>query len=143
MSNAGANVELAQADKVTPGSNRSFGIFFAVVFLLVSSWPLFYGGAARVWALIVALAFIVTAIFVPTWLSPLNKIWFRFGLLLHGIVNPIVMGFIFFLTVTPIALILKLKGKTPLPLRFDTSASSYWIERDPPGPAPDSMKNQF
>jgi len=73
----------------------------------------------------------------------LNKLWFHFGLLLHKIVSPLVMGLLFFVTVTPIGLLMRTLGKTPLKLEFDKDADSYWILRDPPGPAPDTMKRQF
>ncbi|MBL6932646.1 MAG: hypothetical protein ISR45_06815 [Rhodospirillales bacterium] len=138
---------LAGNDEVKAGSERSFGLVFAVVFIIVALFPLFtmsdQDGQMRVWALIVAAFFIVTALTMPRFLAPLNKLWFKFGLLLHKIVNPLIMGFLFFLTVTPIALIMRALGKTPLKLDFDKNADSYWISRTPPGPTPESMKRQF
>ena len=80
---------------------------------------------------------------MPKILSPLNRLWFRFGLLLHHIVNPVVMALLFFTTVTPMALIMRLLGKDPLRRKFDPEADSYWIPRQPAGPAPETMKNQF
>ncbi|MBT3401824.1 MAG: hypothetical protein HN420_17765, partial [Rhodospirillaceae bacterium] len=91
----------------------------------------------------VAIAFLAIAFLRPGLLAPLNRLWTRFGLLLHRIVNPIVMGFLFYLTVTPMALIMRALGKDLLRLKRDPEAKSYWIERTPPGPAPDTMSNQF
>ena len=79
----------------------------------------------------------------PSLLAPLNRLWMRFGLLLHKIVNPVVMGIIFVLTVVPIGLVMRMIGKDILHLRFDKQCDSYWIRRDPPGPSPESMDNQF
>ena len=76
-------------------------------------------------------------------LAPLNKWWTKLGVLLYRIVSPVVLGLLFYLTVTPIALLLRLLGKDPLRLRRDPDGASYWIDRTPPGPAPESMKNQF
>lgn len=138
---------LAGHDEVKAGSERSFGLVFAVVFIVVAVWPLFtmsdQDGQLRVWALVIAAFFLGTALTMPRLLAPLNKLWFLFGLLLHKIVNPLVMGLLFFVTVTPIGLIMRALGKTPLQLGFDKSADTYWISRVPPGPAPESMKRQF
>lgn len=133
----------AQAAPVEMGSERSFGLVFAVVFALVGLWPLKDGGDARPWALAIALAFLLTALAMPRLLKPLNVLWFRFGLLLHHVVTPVVMGLLFFLTVTPVGLLMRATGKDPLRLGRDPDAPSYWIDRAPPGPAPETMKNQF
>jgi hypothetical protein len=79
----------------------------------------------------------------PAALAPLNRVWTRFGLLLHRIVSPVVLGVMFFVVVTPMGLIMRALGKDPLRLRFDRDARSYWIDRRPPGPAPDTLNNQF
>ncbi len=138
---------LAGRDDVKVGSERSFGLVFAVVFIIVALWPLFTmsdkEGQLRVWSLVVAAFFLGTSLTMPSLLAPLNKLWFKFGLLLHKIVNPLVMGLLFFVTVTPIGLIMRALGKTPLKLGFDKNADSYWIARTPPGPAPETMKRQF
>ena len=134
---------LSQEDVVTVGSERAFGVVFAVVFAVVAAWPLKDGGDIRVWAAIVSGLFLAVTFLVPSLLRPLNIVWFKFGLLLHKIVNPLIMGFLFFLTITPIALLMRLFGKDPLHRKFDADAESYWIERSPPGPAPETMKNQF
>lgn len=132
-----------RTDPVKTSSDRSFGIVFTVVFLIIGFWPMTGGGALHVWALIVAGLFLAPALFRPGLLAPLNRLWARFGLLLHRITNPVIMGLVFFLTVTPTALVLKAMGKDPLRRKFDPAAESYWIDREPPGPPPDTMKNQF
>jgi len=139
----GFHEELGRRQTVEAGSERAFGIVFACVFSVIAVWPLFSGGSARIWAAIAAAGFLVLALVLPRVLRPLNLAWHRFGLLLHKIVTPLIMGLLFYLTVTPIALIMRALGKNPLSLKFDAEAKSYWIERDPPGPEPDSMKNQF
>lgn len=130
-------------DTVEVGSERSFGLVFAVVFLIIGLWPLIDGAPVRIWSLATASVFLLVALTIPRLLAPLNKLWFAFGVLLHKIVTPLIMGLLFFATVTPIALIMRAVGKNPLPLRFDPAAESYWIHRDPPGPAPESMRKQF
>lgn len=131
-----------RAGDVKAGSERAFGIVLAAVFLLIALWPLLDGLGPRLWALAPAALFLAAAVFAPGTLAPLNRIWFRFGMLLHRIASPLVMALLFFLTVTPIALILRLAGKDQLRLKFDRAAKSYWIEREP-GPAPESMRHQF
>ncbi len=129
--------------EVTMGSDRSFGLVFAVVFLVVALLPLWGGGDIRVWALIVAAAFLVLSYTVPKVLRPLNRVWFLFGLLLHKIVSPIVMGILFFITVTPIGLIMRALGKDPLNQAFDRGADTYWIAVDREKAAQTSMRNQY
>ena len=135
--------DLIRSDKVESGSNRSFGIVFAVVFLIVGLLPLIDGGLLRWWAVIITAVLAVVALAAPQLLAPFNRLWFLFGLKLHKIVSPIIMALLFYLTVTPTALIMLIVGKRPLPLLFDKSTTSYWIKRDPPGPAPQTMKRQF
>lgn len=125
------------------GSERSFGIQVGAILTLIGLWPLAAGGPVRLWALILAAFLLLAAAFVPGWLQPVNRLWFRFGQLLGRIVTPVVMGFVYFLIVTPIALLLRLFGKDVLRLKRDASVSSYWVARTPPGPAPESMRDQF
>jgi len=132
-----------RTEDVKLGSNRAFGFVFTVVFAFVALWPLVGGGGLRIWALVVAALFLAPALIRPNLLRPLNLIWFRFGMLLHRVVSPLVLGVMFFVTVTPTAVIMRLLGKDPLRLKFDPEAESYWLDRQPPGPAPDSLKNQF
>lgn len=131
------------AEEVQPGSNRAFGLVFAAVFAVIAVLPLFKGGEPHLWALVVSALFLAAALTMPDVLRPLNRAWFKIGLGLHAIVNPIVMGLLFFAVLTPIGLLMRATGKDPLHRRFDKETDSYWIRRTPPGPAPESMKNQF
>ena len=124
-------------------SDRTFGLVFAAFFALIAVWPLIQGLPLRGWAIILAAGFALIALARPAWLSPLNRQWTRLGLLLHRLVNPIVLGLIFILTIAPTGLIMRLLGKDPLRLKRDNRAASYWIERRPPGPAPESLPRQF
>jgi hypothetical protein len=138
-----ANESLVSRRKVGSSSDRAFGFVFAVVFGIVGVWPLLSGGAPRLWALVTGLAFLAVAMVYPTLLGPLNRLWRLVGLALHHVVNPAIMGFIYFLAVVPIGLLLRARGKDLLRLRRDPTAQSYWIERTPPGPPSGSMSKQF
>jgi len=116
---------------------------FAIVFALIGLSPLFVGRAIRFWSLAVCAIFLVCALVFPSVLAPLNRVWLRFGLLLHKIVSPVVLGIMFYLVITPIGLLMRALGKDPLRLKFDKQSNSYWIERVPPGPTPESLKDQF
>lgn len=124
-------------------SNRSFGLVFAVFFLVVALLPVLHGDSLRLWAVYISSAFGVIAFIVPAVLSPFNRLWTVFGMMLHRIVSPVALGILFFCVVTPIALLMRLLGEDPLRLKLDKAASSYWIDRAPPGPDADSLKNQF
>ncbi len=133
----------ARDTEIRSSSDRAFGFVFTVVFGLIGLAPLWRGAPPRWWNLAVAAVFLVAALLVPRVLAPLNRLWLKFGLLLHAMVNPIVMALLFFTTVTPIALIMRALGKDPLCLRRNPDAATYWIDRRPPGPAPDTMPRQF
>ena len=126
-------------DDVKISSNRSFGIVFFIVFLLIASYPLTYGGEIRIWSLIISIIFLILGLLNSKILAPLNKIWFKFGILLGKIVSPLIMGIIFFLVVTPIGFIMRLLGKDVLNLKYNKN-KSYWIEKNGPK---SKMKNQF
>ena len=134
---------LSADDDTRAGSNRSFGIVFAVVFALIGLFPLLHGGEIRLWALGCSTVFAGLALIWPAVLAPLNRIWFRFGMLLHKIVNPVILGLMFFIIITPLAAVVRLFGGKLLSLGFDKSQPSYWIRRAPPGPEPESIRNQF
>ena len=134
---------LKRDDDVQIGSEKSFGLVFAVVFVIIAVFPLIDGDAVRVWSLGIAACFLFAAFFAKPLLRPLNLLWFKFGLLLYKIVNPVVMALLYYSTMVPTGLLMKLCGKDPLNRAFDAEAKSYWIERDPPGPEPESMKRQF
>jgi len=135
--------DLSRPDGVKHGSDRQFGLVFAAFFAVIGLLPLVAGHAPRWWAFAPALAFAAVALIRPGILRPLNVLWFRFGLLLHKVVSPIVLGLIFYVAVTPVGLTMRAFGKDPLKLKFDRTAPSYWIDRTPPGPDPETMKNQF
>jgi hypothetical protein len=122
------------------GSERSFGLVFAGVLAIIGIWPLLHGHELRLWPFPLAGAFLLAAMVAPRLLRPLNVIWLRLGTGLNRIVAPVAMGAVFFLTVVPVALIMRLFGKDPLRLR---PVPSNWIERRPPGPDRESMKHQF
>ena len=121
------------------GSNKSFGIVFFIVFLLIALYPLINNGELRIWSLITAIIFLILGLINSKVLTPLNKLWFKFGLLLGKVISPIIMGIIFFLVVTPTALIMRIIGKDLLNLKFNNK-KSYWIEKTGPR---SKMKNQF
>jgi hypothetical protein len=129
--------------KVTIGSDRNFGIIFAAVFCVIALGPLVHGGLIRSWALVISVCFLACAFLIPRWLRPLNLLWFRFGLLLHHVVNPIVMGALYFGAVVPMGMLLHAVGKDLLRLKFDRAAATYWIPRDPPAPPLGGMTKQF
>ena len=126
-------------DDVKISSNRSFGIVFFIVFLLIASYPLTYGGEIRIWSLIISIIFLILGLLNSKILAPLNKIWFKFGIFLGKMISPLIMGIIFFLVVTPIGLIMRLLGKDLLNLKYNKN-KSYWIEKNGPK---SKMKNQF
>ena len=126
-------------DDVKISSNRSFGIVFFIVFLLIALYPLTYSEEIRVWSATVSLIFLVLGVFNSKILTPLNKLWFKFGIFLGKIISPIIMGIIFFLIVTPIGLLMRLFGKDVLNLKYNKN-KTYWIEKNGPK---SKMKNQF
>ena len=121
------------------GTNKSFGIVFFLFFLIVSIFPLLKDENIRIWSLIIALAFLILGLLNSKILTPLNKIWFKFGILLGSFISPIVMGVVFFTIVTPTSLIMKVLGKNLLNLKKDNK-KTYWIERSK---IKSKMKNQF
>ena len=121
------------------GTNKSFGIVFFLFFLIVSLFPLYKDGNIRIWPLIIAVIFLILGMLNSKILTPLNKIWFKFGILLGSLVSPIVMGLVFFAIVTPTSLIMKVLGKNLLNLKKNNK-KTYWIERSK---IKSKMKDQF
>lgn len=136
-------IESQEHSTVTVGSNRSFGLVFTAVFAVIGLWPILSSSPVRVWALAIAASFLVVSILTPGWLRGLNQLWFKFGILLGRIINPIVMFLIYVVSILPIGLILRLLKKDLLRLKLEPDQPSYWIERSPAGPEPESLKNQF
>ena len=126
--------------KIGRGTERSFGLVFAAVFTIIGFYPLWYNENIRLWACIIAFIFLFFGIFFPKILIVPNKLWFKLGLLLGSIMAPIIMGMIFFLTVTPIGIIMRLFGKDVINQKIKKNAKSYWIKRNK---SVSSMKNQF
>ena len=143
MKTLATHEDLDRAVEFQGSSSRSFGLVMAGFFLAVGGWPMLRGGALRPWALGAGIAFGAVALARPSVLDPLNRAWIRLGLLLQRVVSPVVLGLLFFAVITPVALLMRLLGRATLSLGFDRSARSYWIDRRPPGPAPDSMRQQF
>ena len=126
-------------DDVKISSNRSFGIVFFVVFALIALYPLINNGEIRTWSVIISLIFLILGLLNSIILTPLNKLWFKFGIFLGKVISPLIMGIIFFLVVTPIGLIMRLSGKDVLNLKYNKN-KSYWIEKNGPK---SKMSKQF
>jgi hypothetical protein len=125
-------------------SNRSFGLLFTLVFLIVAAYAWFndYSGQwVQIW-LVISGIFLAFALLFPVVLTPLNKMWFALGLLLGKVVSPVVLGILFFIVITPVAMVTRLFGRDVLLIK-KRSVSTYWIDRTPPGPRPESFKDQF
>ena len=121
-------------------SNRSFGLLFFIVFLAISLWPLKSQEDLRLWAFILALIFFVLGILNSKFLTPLNKLWMKFGIFLGSIISPFVMGVVFFMVVTPVGLIMRFLGKDVLRIKKSKFVSTYWISREKQN---NTMKRQF
>jgi len=126
-------------DEIKISSNRSFGIVFFIVFLIIAIYPIFKSEDVRLWSLVISIIFLILGLINSNFLAPLNKLWFKFGIFLGKIISPIIMGIIFFLVVTPIGFIMRLSGKDLLNLKYNKN-KSYWIEKTGPK---SKMKNQF
>lgn len=135
--------DLRRDEDVPRASERSFGVLFAVVFAIVALWPLLSGGTPRTWAGVLAAGFAALAVVRPQILKPLNSAWLALGGVLHRIVSPLVLGLIYIIAVVPTGFFLRVSGRDPLRLKLDRNATTYWQQRDPPGPPPGSLKDQF
>lgn len=135
--------DLSREQEVEGSSDRSFGLVFAFVFVLIAAWPLWHGAAPHWWALGVAVGFAVVAALKPDLLAGPNRLWIRLGVQLGRVVSPVALGVLFYLVFVPIGAVMRVAGKDPLRLKRDAGCASYWIPRQPPGPPPDSMTNQF
>jgi len=130
--------------EIKTSSDRAFGLVFACLFALLGVSMMIVGKSpAYPWFLLAGALFFAAAFIAPGVLAPLNRIWTRFGLLLHAIVSPVVLGSIFYLVVMPIGLAMRLFGKAPLRLRFEPEAKTYWIKREPPAPDSGGFRDQF
>lgn len=135
--------ELRQSARSVPiGTDRAFGLVFALVFGIPYAWQ-WWHGAPEHWLIGCSATFALLALAKPVILHPLNMVWFKFGLLLHGVATPMILGVMFFAIVTPTGILMRIIGKRPLHLSKDPQASTYWIARTPPGPANESFRDQF
>ena len=126
--------------KIKINSNRNFGLIFFIVFMIVSLWPLIYENPVRIWSVIISLVFLILGLMNSKLLTPLNKLWFKFGMILGAIVAPVVMGAVFFLVVTPIGIVMRTMGKDLINKKHDKKKETYWITRRT---SIGSMKRQF
>ena len=138
-----AHEDLNREQSPEGSSDRSFGLVFAAVFLIVAALPLLHGGMPRWWSAVVGLAFALVALVRPTLLAGLNRLWTALGHLLGRLVRPVALGIVFYGVMTPLGWAMRIAGKDTLRLKRDADAESYWLPRQPPGPPPDSMSNQF
>lgn len=135
--------DLRREAHIEGSSDRVFGLVFAGFSLLVASYPLLSGGVIRIWALGIGIVFLALGLLWPTSLSGLNRLWKKLGILLGKIVSPIALGIIFYFAVFPIGVVMRMTGKDPLRLKYDSAVDSYWITRHPPGPDPRELDKQF
>ena len=126
-------------DEIKISSNRSFGIVFFIVFLLIALYPLLKDNDLRIWSLVISFIFLILGLINSKILTPLNRLWFKFGLLLGKFISPLIMGIIFFVVVTPIGIIMRLLKKDLLNLKYNKK-ETYWIDKTGPK---SKMKNQF
>jgi hypothetical protein len=124
-------------------SNRKFGFLFVVVFGLLAGFSWWRGGAAWPYLTGVSVAFLVAALAAPGVLTPLNRAWMAFALLLHKVTSPIILGVMFFGLFAPVAVVMRLRKRDALKRRLDPAAESYWNPRVPPGPPGESLRNQY
>jgi hypothetical protein len=141
--NQSTHEAFSRDEEIVAGSDRSFGLVMAGAFAAVTALNGWHAGRIWPWTAALAAVFLIAALLRPAVLNPLNRIWLKFGLLLHKIVNPVIMALLFYGTVLPTGLVLRAMGKDLLRLKREPDAASYWIVRTPAGPAPDTMKDQF
>jgi hypothetical protein len=130
-------------EKIVAGSDRSFGIVMAAAFAVVTALNGWHAGRLWPWTGVLSAVLLVAALARPQLLNPLNRLWLRFGLLLHRVVNPVVMALVFYGAVWPTGLVMRWMGRDLLRLKLEPDAASYWIVRQPPGPSPETMRDQF
>ena len=134
---------LTREKQVAPGSERSFAIVMSLALAVIGCINFWHNGRIWPWLGVIIVLLVIAACFAPALLRPLNRLWFQFGLLLHAVVNPLIMGLVFFGAVLPTGFVMRTLGKDPLRLKVEGNRESYWVKRRPPGPAPETMKDQF
>lgn len=143
MATSQLHEDFSREEHVKAGTDRGFGQVFAGVFAILAGYSYWHGSTTWHYTLPIAAAFLIVAYVYPRALAPLNRLWLKFGLLLYKVMNPLILGLLFFVTIMPIGLVMRAFGKDFLRLKIDRNAKTYWIARTPPGPPPQSMKNQF
>ena len=139
----GAHEFQAREEDLKTSSDRNFGLLFAGLFALLGTLSLYQGGTRWYFWFPLAALFGMFAYAAPAVLAPLNRLWAKFGHLLHTVISPLLLGILFYLCIIPIGFLMRLSGKDPMRRKFEPAAKSYWIVRTPPGPAPETFKNQF
>jgi hypothetical protein len=142
-SDQGFHEDFTRAEHIEGSTDRGFGVVFAVFFALIGGVKLWIGNSLWPWWFAAAATVAVVAWLRPVWLAPFNRLWMKFGLLLFTFISPVVLGLLYFCVIVPTGWLLHVCNKDILRRRLDPDAPTYWIARDPPGPAPESMKNQF
>jgi predicted membrane metal-binding protein len=135
--------DFSRAEAPEGSSDRTFGLVFTLFFLVIALWPLHRGGVIRWWSLPLSGVCLLLALACPAVLHPANVLWTSLAVFLNKIVSPIVTALLLYLVFTPVGILMRLSGKDPLRLRFEPNTKSYWIERRPPGPPPETMAQQF
>lgn len=144
MADKGSHHEKVQRHEVVQiGSDRSFGLVIGSAVAAIAVWPITRGQTPHWWGVAAAAVLLIAALVRPGVLQPLNRLWFKFGELLHRIVTPVILGVIYLTTIIPVGLAMRMLGKDPLQRAFEPGSESYWIDRDPPGPGPESLPRQF
>jgi len=134
---------IVRDENIEPGSDRSFGLIVGGILTAIGGYRYFAGLELYLWLMAPGLVLVSLGLFIPKMLHPLNLLWMKLGLLLGRIVTPIVMFAVYVVAIVPIGAILRLSGKDLLKLKTQEGSSTYWIERTPPGPPPESLKDQF
>jgi hypothetical protein len=139
----GIHEDFASSESLERSSDRAFGFVFALLFALIALWPLMRARPLRTWPFGISALFFVLALLAPGILRPLNIVWFRWALLMRSITNPVLTALIFYLAFLPMGILLRIFRKDILRLQPEAAAATYWLRRQPPGPPPQSMLNQF
>jgi len=139
----GAHEFQDREETIAISSDRTFGLVSGAIFALLGSISFYHGGTRWHYWFPVALVFVMLALAAPHALAPLNRLWSKLGLLLHGVMSPLVLALMFYGCLTPIGFLMRASGNDPLRRGFESSAKSYWIMREPPGPSAETFKNQF
>jgi hypothetical protein len=143
MTTAGLHETLSHSVEAKAGSDRSFGLVVGGALILVGVAPLRHHGEIRLWAVAAGIVLAVVGLVAPRLLAPMNLLWFRLGMLLGRVMTPVIMGLLFVTTIIPIGLIMQMTGHDTLRLRRPAKAESFWLKRQPPGPLPETMRDQF